>query len=136
VGKRKWRHDTRHDDIQHNNIQHNDTQHTGIICDIQPNNIQHNDTERNNALPFCWLSRFIDCYAECHYAECHYAECHYPECRGANEGKENSYKKIFSRYFETQDKFAQTFLLRHIGFTSYISTYIHKTIKLLRWNSS
>jgi hypothetical protein len=34
------------------------------------------DTQQNNALPLCWESQFIYCYAECHYVECCYSECH------------------------------------------------------------
>jgi hypothetical protein len=42
-----------------------------------------NDTQHNNALPLCWVSQFINCYAECRYAECCYSECRYAECHDA-----------------------------------------------------
>ncbi len=34
-----------------------------------------NDPQHSNTLTFCWVSRFMYCFAECHYAECRYAEC-------------------------------------------------------------
>ncbi len=45
--------------------------------------LSKSDTQHNNALPLCWVSHFIYCYAECHYAECHSAWCRYAESRGA-----------------------------------------------------
>jgi hypothetical protein len=45
--------------------------------------LSKSDAQHNNALPLCWVSHFIYCYAECHYAEYRYAECHYAECHGA-----------------------------------------------------
>jgi len=49
------------------------------------------DTQHNNAVPLCWVSRFICCYDECHYAECRYSLCHYAKCRGT--------KCHFNRHF-------------------------------------
>jgi len=56
--------DGRHD-IRYNGIRHTDTQHKRLTRDAQ----------HNNALPLCWVSRFVYCYAECHYAECRSAGC-------------------------------------------------------------
>ncbi len=38
---------------------------------------------RHKQVSLCWVSCFINCYAECRYAECRYAECRYAECRYA-----------------------------------------------------
>jgi hypothetical protein len=69
--------------------QHNDMQHKGPFCDTWLNmTLSISNTQLNNSLPLYWVllclvSRFINCYAECHYAEYHYVECHYALCHNA-----------------------------------------------------
>jgi hypothetical protein len=75
-------------DIQHNDIQHNDTQHKGIISIHAKWLPAWWHSSFGITLPLCrmslcWVSHFINCYAECHYAEYHYAECRYTECHYA-----------------------------------------------------
>ncbi len=45
--------------------------------------ISTSDTQHDNAVPLCWVSLFISCYAKSHLVDCCYADCCYAECRDA-----------------------------------------------------
>ncbi len=52
----KWKKDLKMPSYDHRiHLGRQDTQHKELIC----------DTQHNNALPLCWVSRFIYYYAEC-----------------------------------------------------------------------
>ncbi len=76
---KKWRHDTRHNDIYHNDTQHNIYLIASLVI------MTFSKTTLNSECHYAEC-HYAEChYAECHYAECHYAECHYAQCCGAKE---------------------------------------------------